>query len=188
MAKQLGFGHNYFLYFTSFCYLFGYLQGQGLVVISKTKTITKSYNRIQKKYIFLDFRVWVSWKQLNAWQFLFRGLIFVSMVRQWLLLLIDEPKKKKIVRSIILIQFPICFKYLIFTMFVFTLSGSWVLIVVFFASQVECKFKAPSIYCSTTAIQEVKKITRCTCFFSFVHVYVFLIWCTVTVNVKYYFA
>lgn len=186
MAKQLQFGHNYFLCLTSFCYLFGYLQGQGLVVISKRNTILKSDNKIQKKNIFLDVRLWVSWKQLNAWQFLLWGLIFVSMVTQWLLLLIDESKK--IVRSITLIQFLICFKYLIFTVFVFTLSGSWVLIVVFFASQVECKFKAPSIYCSTTAIQEVKKITRCTCFFSFVHVYVFLIWCTVTVNVTYYFA
>lgn len=55
MAKQLGFGHNYFLYFTSFCYLFGYLQGQGLVVISKTKTVIKSYNRIQKKVHFSGF-------------------------------------------------------------------------------------------------------------------------------------
>lgn len=61
-------------------------------------------------------------------------------------------------------------------------------IVVFFASQVECKFKAPSIYCSTTVIQEVTKSQDVHVFSSFVHVYVFLIWCTVTVNVGYYFA
>lgn len=69
-------------------------------------------------------------------------------------------------------------------MFIFTLSGSRVLIIVFFASQVECKLKAPNTYCSTTAIQ-TEEITRCTCFYLFVHVFVLLIRCTVTVNVKY---
>lgn len=53
------------------------------------------------------------------------------------------------------------------------------LIVVFFASQVECKFKAPSIYCSTTAIGKVKKSQdvhvflscTCLCVLNMVHCY-----------------
>lgn len=114
---------------------------------------TKSCNKLQWKYIFLD---WVSWKQLRAWQFVFWGWIFVLKGYN-VTAAFNQGNTKRIVGSIILNQFLICFKYLIFSMFVFTLSGSWVLIVVFFASQVECKFKAPSIYCSTTAIQDVNK-------------------------------
>lgn len=40
----------------------------------------------------------------------------------------------------------------------FVFFGFWVGFFFFFASQVECKVsKAPSIYCSTTPIQDVKK-------------------------------